>query len=240
MREPSIPHREVEQALGYGFRDPALLEAALTHRSRFHEQGPEALLHYERLEFLGDALLGLIVSDWLYRDDPEASEGHLSRRRQSVVRTHSLAKAALELGLDRAIRLGKGEELSGGRKKPSLLADAFEAVLGAIYIDSGIRASRSFVRRALGPALEQTRQTGWAAEDYKTRLQEMIQAQLRRTPCYRIVSRTGPDHALNFEAEVHVGGDVLGRGSGTSRKLAEQAAARQALEQIQSSGETNR
>jgi ribonuclease-3 len=223
----------VEAGLGYRFKDPSLLETALSHRSHAYERGRDSRSSYERLEFLGDALLGFLVSDWLFRDDPEASEGTLSRRRQSIVRASTLADVAAALGLGEAIRLGRGEERTGGREKTSLLADVFEAVLGAIYLDGGVRATRAFLRRELGAALRRTRGATWMADDHKTRLQETVQAKLRETPRYRIVSTTGPDHALRFVAEVRVEGRVLGRGSGTNRKRAEQDAARRALEELE-------
>jgi ribonuclease-3 len=223
----------LEAALGHRFRDPALLETALTHRSWAHERtGPVAAAHYERLEFLGDALLGAFVSEWLYRDDPAAPEGLLSRRRQAVVRTSALAEVARRLHLGDAIRIGRGEEATGGRTKPSLLADAFEAVLGAIYLDGGVRAARAFVRRHLGAALRRAAEPG-TADDFKTRLQERLQAQLQRTPHYRIVSTTGPDHALEFTAEVLLGDTLLGEGRGSNRKRAEQEAARRALDRLE-------
>jgi ribonuclease-3 len=219
----------VEALLGYAFRDRSLLVTALTHRSHAHERLDAGPAHYERLEFLGDALLGYVVSDWLYRHDVTASEGVLSRRRQAVVRASTLAGAGRALGLGEAIRLGRGEELTGGRDKPSLLADTLEAVIGAIYLDGGIRAVRSFVRRTLRAALEAAGGETLTADDYKTRLQERVQGRLQRTPRYRMVSATGPPHALTFVAEVLVDQRVLGRGEGATRKQAEQDAARDAL-----------
>ncbi len=219
----------LESALGYRFTDRSLLVTALTHRSHSHERGRALRDSYERLEFLGDALLGFFVADWLYRQDESAPEGSLSRRRQVVVRTSTLAAIAGAIGLGRAIRLGRGEELTGGRGKTSLLADVFEAVLGAVYLDGGIRPARAFVRRHLATALRDTQKTERGSDDYKTRLQEAIQGRLQRTPSYRIVSTSGPAHALRFEVEVLVDGRVLGRGSGSNRKRAEQKAARHAL-----------
>jgi len=223
----------LEERLGHRFSDRTLLELALTHRSHAYETGADAESSYERLEFLGDALLGSFVSDWLYRDDPSAAEGVLSRRRQSVVRTSTLARMAEVLGLGDAIRLGRGEEQTGGRHKPSLLADVFEAVLGAVYLDAGVRKARSFVRRHLGPALRDTRGTSCRSDDFKTLLQEHTQAKLRQTPSYRIVSTTGPAHALHFEVEVLLGDRELGRGSGSNRKRAEQEAAREGLQALE-------
>jgi ribonuclease-3 len=220
---------ELQAALGYRFRDPALLERALTHRSFAHEAGKPVAEAYERLEFLGDALLGFIVSHWLWQDDRSAPEGTLTRRKQAVVRTDSLASAARALGLGEALHLGRGELRTGGRAKPSLLADVFEAVLGAIYIDGGIRPARSFVRRHLREAMQAAGQLAEVADDYKTRLQERVQARLRSTPAYRIVRKSGLAHAPEFTAEVRVEGEVLGVGTGSSRKQAEQEAAREAL-----------
>lgn len=219
----------VQVCLGYRFRDVAWLETALTHRSYIHETGVGARASYERLEFLGDALLGLLVSDWLYRDDESAAEGVLSRRRQAVVRTSTLAAVAVRLGLGQAIRLSRGEEQTGGRQKTSLLADAFESVLGAIYLDGGIRAARTFLRRELRSVLHATRGSALTSDDFKTRLQEAVQARLQQIPRYRIVSTTGPDHALEFTVEVWVGDRALGQGRGSSRKQAEQEAAGRAL-----------
>ncbi len=228
---PELPASEadLEPRLGYRFRDAPRLHAALTHRSFAHEASLRPDEHYERLEFLGDALLGLVVSEWLLRDDPSADEGDLTRRKQSVVRMEALAEAARRLGLGEVLRLGRGEETTGGREKPSLLADTFEAIVGAVYLDGGIRAARSFVLRHLGKELRAHRRARVPPEDYKTRLQEAVQGKLRQTPRYRIVSTSGPPHALEFEAEVRVGESLLGTGRGTSRKQAEQAAARAAL-----------
>jgi ribonuclease-3 len=223
---------ELEARIGYRFDDPALLDEALTHRSHAYERSAARGGDYERLEFLGDALLGFLVSDWLWHDDPTANEGDLSRRKQSVVRTEALAHAARRLGIGDALLVGRGEESTGGRNKPSLLADVFEAVLGAVYLDGGIRPARTFVRRHLGEALRAARFTREVAEDYKTRLQEQVQARLRQTPAYRIVSTSGPAHALQFLAEVLVAGEVVGEGTGSSRKQAEQEAARDALERL--------
>jgi len=232
VAEDNAELERLQTALRYRFKDPTLLATALTHRSCAYERGDDAGASYERLEFLGDALLGLLVSDWLYRDDSSAAEGVLSRRRQSVVRTSTLAHVASQLGLGEAIRLGRGEERTGGRQKQSLLADVFEAVLGAVYLDGGIRSARSFVGRQLGPALAETRGATWTTDDFKTRLQEQTQARLQETPHYRIVSTTGPDHALEFVVEVRLGQSVLGQGRGSNRKRAEQDAARRALEKL--------
>ena len=218
----------LERRLGHRFRDPALLERALTHRSRAHEEG-RAASHYERLEFLGDSLLGFLVAEWLMATAPEADEGELTRARQAIVSTGPLAQAAREMGLGEALRLGRGEEGTGGRGKDKLLEDAFEAVLGAVYEDGGIRAARAFVRRHLKGRLAEVGTGPESADDAKTRLQEAVQARLRLTPTYRIVRTAGPAHARAFTAEVLVGGRVAGEGTGPSRKRAEQEAARAAL-----------
>jgi len=219
----------LEQRLGYRFRDRGLLRRALKHRSWAHEQGETGAESYERLEFLGDSLLGFLVAHRLWADDPQAAEGTLSRRKQAVVRTETLAAAARGVGLGEALQLGRGEERSGGRDKDSLLADAFEAVLAAVYLDGGIRAARAFARRHLQETIRRAGQVAELADDFKTRLQERVQARLHRTPSYRIVRRSGSDHAPEFVAEVRVRDRLLGRGRGASRKLAEQSAAREAL-----------
>jgi ribonuclease-3 len=228
---------ELQEKLGYRFKELSLLRTALTHRSHSYESGEQGRDSYERLEYLGDALLGFIVADRMFREDREAEEGVLSRRRQAVVRASTLAAVARRLQLGEAIRLGRGEELTGGRSKSSLLADLFEAVLGAIYLDGGIRPARAFVRRHLGDALREARRTGGIAGDFKTMLQERMQAKLQITPRYRIVSESGPAHARDFAAEVLVDGTVLGHGAGSTRKSAEQEAARMALDELNGSGE---
>jgi ribonuclease III len=219
----------LEQRLGHRFADRTLLETALTHRSHAYETGLGPAVSYERLEFLGDAVLGFVVSESLYREDPDADEGALSRRRQAVVRTEALAELGRELGLAEAIRLGRGEERAGGGRRPGLLSDVFEALLAAVYLDGGIRAARACIKRHLGPVIRATRQARGHAADAKTRLQEIVQGRLHRTPRYRIVSKTGPDHETQFEVEVRVGPEVMGCGTGSNRKRAEQAAARAAL-----------
>ena len=224
---------DLETRLGYRFKDPALLVRALTHRSRAHERGGGQGDDWERLEFLGDSLLGFVVGDWLFRRDTEADEGVLTRRKQSVVRTEALAEAARRIGLGEGLHLGRGEENTGGRDKVSLLADAFEGVLGAVYMDGGLRVARSFVLRHLGGVLREALGSDEAAEDYKTRLQELIQARVHQTPRYAVIGTSGPAHAREFEAEATLEGKVLGMGRGASRKQAEQAAARDSLEKFE-------
>lgn len=229
---------QLEGQLGHRFADRALLERALTHRSYSYEKAGASLGDYERLEFLGDALLGFLVSEWLWNDDPNATEGTLTRRKQSVVRAEALTEAARPMGLGAAMRLGRGEESSGGRAKASLLADVFEAVLAAVFLDGGVRAARSFVRKHLGDALRATRRSQDVVDDFKTRLQEQVQAEFRVTPRYRVVSTQGPAHAHEFEVEVLIAGRVVGAGTGSSRKQAEQRAARSALEIVSSDAES--
>ena len=221
--------RELERRLGHTFRDGGLLERALTHRSHAHESEGPSGENYERLEFLGDALLGFAVSDWLVHDDPDAPEGVLTRRRQSVVQTGTLAAAAERLGLGEELRLGRGEDQTGGRRKTSLLADTFEAVVAALYLDAGLDVARRFILKELEEPLRATREARQARGDFKTRLQERVQGQLRLTPRYRIVKTSGPPHALEFDVEVLVGDEPVASGTGRSRKDAEQDAARRAL-----------
>ncbi|MBD3869167.1 MAG: ribonuclease III [Acidobacteria bacterium] len=228
--EPGLAR--VEQAIGYRFRSPELLHTALTHSSYANEMkspGDTQTEHYERLEFLGDALLGFFAAEELYRADRLADEGLLTRRKQIVVRTRTLSDVAGSLGLGDAMRLSRGELATGGRDKGSLLADVFEAVLAAVYLDGGIRPARAFVRRHLGPVIRDAGAAEQVTEDYKTRFQEQVQSELRVTPIYRIVSSIGPGHRQVFGAVVQVGAETVGSGEGTSRKKAEQAAALDAL-----------
>lgn len=218
-----------DDPLGHRFRDPSLLTRALTHRS-FGPGSGEPASDGERLEFLGDAMLGFVVAEWLFRRLPDAREGELTRRKQEVVRRDTLERAARRLGLGSRLRLGPGEEATGGREKASLLADAFEAVLGAVTLDGGVRAARAFVLRHLGEDLKAA--LGGAALDSKTALQEHAQVRWHRTPTYRIVDAAGPAHARAFTSEVLVAGRVLGVGTGPTRKQAEQQAARAALSRV--------
>lgn len=222
----------LERRLGRRFADRALLEQALTHSSWMHENATESRRDYERLEFLGDALLGLFVAEMLFRNDPAASEGELTLRKQGLVSMPALATAARRLDLGAYLLLGRGEEASGGREKDSLLADAFEAVLGAVFLDGGIRAGRGFVRRSLGSFKGPPGGSGSGGRDAKTELQERWQALSRLTPRYRIVETKGPPHAREFTVEVLAGDRVLATGHGRSRKGAEQDAAATALEAL--------
>jgi ribonuclease-3 len=219
-REPT----SLERALGLEFRDASLREAALTHRSFAFEEG--VLPTNERLEFLGDAVLGLVITDLVYRAYPELSEGELAKLRAAMVNMTMLAELAGELGLGQAVRLGRGEELSGGRSKASILADALEAVLGAVYLDRGIEGARALIERLFWPRVEAYGR-GEGARDYKTSLQELAAQDLGRLPEYRVQER-GPDHQKEFTATVYLAGQPYGEGSGRSKKEAEQEAAREA------------
>jgi len=232
---PRAPEN-LEERLGYRFRNPELLTRALTHRSAV-AGAPEAaaVAHNERLEFLGDAVLELIASESLLDSFPGWSEGPLSRSRARIVNAHSLEAAARQLGLGGDLRLGRGEEKTGGREKPALLADAFEAVVAAIYLDGGLEAAREFLRRTLfGSALAEDG-VRLSESDRKSALQEFLQARGRPPAEYRIAGESGPDHRKQFEVEVWVGGERLASGSGGTKKEAEQLAARQALELLAAS-----
>ena len=222
--EAGPPYTLLEAALGTGV-DPALLERALTHRSYAYEHG--GLPTNERLEFLGDAVLGLVVTDALYTRHPELPEGALAKLRASVVNTRALADVARALELGRWLRLGRGEEVTGGRDKNSILADTMEAVIGAVYLDRGMTAATLLVRSLFDPLMRAAAEDG-AALDWKTALQELTAARGLGVPDYR-VSESGPDHAKSFAAEVALGGSVQGSGAGGSKKEAEQRAAEQAF-----------
>lgn len=225
--EAGPPYTVLEAVLGTGI-DPALLERALTHRSYAYEHG--GLPTNERLEFLGDAVLGLIVTDALYSRQPELPEGTLAKLRASVVNTRALADLARSLDLGRWLRLGRGEEVTGGRDKNSILADTMEAVIGAVYVDRGMAAATLVVRALFDPLIRAAAEDG-AALDWKTALQELSAARGLGVPDYRI-TESGPDHAKSFTAEVAVGGDVRGSGAGRSKKEAEQQAAEAAFVEL--------
>jgi ribonuclease-3 len=223
--------RELAAALGLEMREPALLQQALVHRSYLNEVKERGVRDNERLEFLGDAVLNLAVAEHLYSLFPDSSEGELSQMRAHVVRWDTLAAVAERIGLGRYLVLGKGEDLSGGRKRPSNLAGALEAVIGAVYLDGGLEAARRLVMRLLGPELERLA-AGQPVVDSKSELQRVVQARWHQIPRYRVVEAEGPDHAKTFTVEVVLGEQVLGRGQGRSKKQAELEAARQALQTL--------
>lgn len=212
----------LEARLGHVFADPSRVRLALTHRSSVAKQSE----HNETLEFLGDSVLGLAISELLLRAWPDANEGQLSKRRAALVNEGSLAAKAEQLDLGPLIQLGRGEEKTGGRQKRSILADAYEAVLGAVFLDAGFEAAQAVVARDFAvdvtlPPVDDT--------EAKTRLQELTQRLFRAAPEYTLLRATGPDHAKDFETHVAIAGRVLGQGRGGSKKVAEQAAAREAL-----------
>jgi ribonuclease-3 len=216
----------LEERLGHRFADLRLLERALTHRSRGADNN-------ERLEFLGDGVLGCAVADELYARFPQLSEGKLTRLRASLVREETLAEVGKELGVDGFLRLGEGELAAGPEPRPSIVADALEAVLGAVFLDGGYAAARKAVLAAFGPHIDRL-DPDRPAKDAKTRLQELLQARHRGLPQYRVVSVQGEAHKQSFEVECSVKGlDIKATGAGTSRQRAEQQAAKAMLEQLE-------
>jgi ribonuclease-3 len=223
---------ELLRAIGYRFRDRGLLEHALTHTSRANEDVSGGVVDNESLEFLGDAVLGFIVADFLYREFPEYDEGQKSKAKASVVSTAALARQADRLHLGDHLLLGRGEEKTGGRRKQALLADAYEALIAAIYLDGGIEQARAFVVREFGPLIGELRAGAAASRDYKSELQELVQSANRPLPEYRLAATHGPDHRKQFEVEVVVGGETLARAAGPNKKEAEQEGARLALDKL--------
>ncbi len=231
-----IPLRDefaaLERTIEYRFRDRGLLEHAMTHASRANEDVSGGVADNESLEFLGDAVLGFVVADLLYREFPGANEGQQSRMKATLVSTATLARQAERLALGDHLLLGRGEEKTGGRKKQALLADTYEALIAAIYLDGGIEHTRAFIARELGTLVADLKQHGLGAHDPKSALQEYLQSRDRPLPEYRLAGEAGPDHRKQFRVSVVVGGEPLADASGASKKDAEQEAARQALRRL--------
>jgi ribonuclease-3 len=221
----------LQGALSHRFRDLTLLKRALTHPSYVNEHPGEAGGDNQRLEFLGDAVIDFVAAAWVYRRYTGFAEGRMTRLRAALVRTETLAHLARQVGIDEMLLLGYGEEEAGGRERDPNLCDAFEAVVGAIYLDGGVEAAQGFVEPLLGPVAEVTLDRA-ADQDAKSRLQEWSQAELKVTPRYRIVAERGPDHAKTFEAQVLLDNRVVGQGSGRSKQAAEQVAAEAAWESL--------
>jgi ribonuclease-3 len=218
---------QLEQKIHYTFRDKAVLTLALTHSSKAHEHKGAGGCN-ERLEFLGDSVLSIIVSDYLYKTHPDMPEGELSKLRASLVCEKSLCAFAKEIDLGSYLLLGRGEEHMGGRERPSILADAFEALIAAIYLDGSLDKARTFVLYFIKNQLKSAQTI--AFKDYKTRLQEIIQQNPEEQLYYSLTGESGPDHDKTFEVELHLNSNVIGKGSGRSKKEAEQMAAKEALE----------
>lgn len=223
---------ELEKKLNYTFRDRKLLSEALSHSSYANEHRSAGLKSNERLEFLGDSVLGFVTAEFLFAQHPDLPEGDLTRIRAALVCEQSLFEVAQKLDLGRYLKLGRGEEAGGGRKRTSILADATEAVFAAVYLDGGIGAASALIHRVLLDA-EREEVVEERRRDYKTALQELVQRTPGRTITYQLVEETGPDHCRVFVMEVSVDGQAAGRGEGRSKKEAEQAAARAALEAME-------
>jgi len=232
-----VERRALETVLGHQFRNPDWLERALTHSSRKSEAGEGRSLDNERLEFLGDSVLGLVVSEFLWRNFPEWDAGMLSRSKARLVSTRSLGEAAQRLDLGRYLRLGRSEEKTGGREKRNLLADAYEAVIAAIYLDGGLEPAARFVRQSLLDLAMAHEPSLLGKADHKSALQEWLQQRGMGLVEYRVVKETGPDHQKIFFVEVHLGRRKLADSEGMSKKEAEQDAARLALERLEREGE---
>jgi ribonuclease-3 len=225
----------LQQAIGYRFRDRGLLEHAMTHTSRANEDLSGGVVDNESMEFLGDAVLGFAIADLLFSDFPEFNEGQKSKTKAALVSTATLARQAERLNLGDHLLLGRGEEKTGGRQKQALLADGYEALIAAIYLDGGVEEARAFVAREFGPLLADVRRDGVGGQDFKSTLQELLQSRDESLPEYRLVGTLGPDHRKLFQVEVVVGGERLAEATGSSKKEAEQEGARIALEKLRSS-----
>jgi len=220
---------ELQVKLGYTFRDASLLTAALTHSSYANENKKSSIASNERLEFLGDSVLGMAVASLIYECKPDLPEGNMTRLRAELVCEKSLAALSVKLGIGDCILLGHGEEKGGGRKRPSMLADAVEAVLAAIYLDGGIEPVIALVKEHLAPDADRMAPEN---SDYKTGLQELVQEKTGQTLSYQITDESGPDHKKTFSVEARLNGALIGRGTGKSKKEAEQNAAKSALEKL--------
>jgi len=221
--------KDLETAIGYRFRNIQLLQNALTHSSYANERWYNSLLSNERLEFLGDSVLGMLVAEYLYRTFPDRPEGELTRMRADMVCEHTLATVANKIGLGEHLMLGHGEERLGGRSRESILADATESVIAACFLDGGLEAAAQFVKRYILVEVPVTRPNNM---DYKTALQELVQQKKNQTLSYALVGQSGPDHDKQFDVEVSLNGTVVGTGSGRSKKRAEQMAAKAAIEKL--------
>jgi ribonuclease III len=225
----------LQQALGYRFRDRGLLEHAMTHTSRANEDVSGGVTDNESMEFLGDALLGFVIADLLFREFPEFDEGQKSKTKASLVSTAALARQAERLGLGDHLLLGRGEEKTGGRRKQALLADGYEALIAAIYLDGGVEPARAFIAREFAAEIDDVRRHGVGAQDHKSTLQEWLQSRDLPLPEYRLAGSLGPDHRKLFEIDVFVRGERVASGTGPSKKEAEQEAARATLENLKGS-----
>jgi len=221
--------KDLETAIGYKFQNISLLQNALTHSSYANERWHNSLLSNERLEFLGDSVLGMLVADYLYRTFPDRPEGELTRMRADMVCEHTLATAANRIGLGEHLQLGHGEEQGGGRARESILADAMESVIAACFLDGGLEAALKVVRQFILVEVPVRRLNN---QDYKTALQELVQQKKNQALAYAMVGQSGPDHDKKFDVEVSLNGKVVGKGSGSSKKRAEQMAAKAAIEQL--------
>ena len=219
--------KDLEEALGYRFRNISLLQNAVTHSSYANERWHNGLLSNERLEFLGDSVLGMLVAEYLYRNFPNRPEGELTRMRADMVCEKTLAAAADRIGLGSHLLLGHGEEQTGGRRRSSILADAMESVIAASFLDGGLNAALSIIRRFI---LVEVPVSSFRNEDFKTELQELVQKKKDQTLTYTLLSESGPDHDKRFEVELKLNNEAVGRGIGSSKKRAEQMAAKNALE----------
>ena len=219
----------VQEDIGVTFRELSLLQQAFVHRSYLNENPDFALGSNERLEFLGDAFLGFVIAESLYRQSDSLDEGEMTTLRAALVRQDSLAQLASDLGLGDYLYLGQGEEKGGGRKRARNLACVMEAVIGAVFVDQGFEIARDLVTKVFGRSVRKVTEQGLVV-DHKSRLQELVQAERQERPIYRLVEAVGPDHDKTFWVEVTVGGEHLGRGCGKSKQSAEKEAAKQALE----------
>lgn len=221
--------KDLETAIGYRFRNITLLQNALTHSSYANERWHNSLMSNERLEFLGDSILGMVVAEYLFRTFPDRPEGELTRMRADMVCEKTLARVAAHIELGRHLMLGNGEEQGGGRSRDSILADAVESVIAASFLDGGMDAARQFIQKFV---LVEVPVKQLHNADYKTALQELVQQKKNQTLSYALVGESGPDHDKRFEVEVSLNGRVIGTGSGSSKKRAEQMAAQNALNQM--------
>lgn len=221
----------LQHKINITFNNPDLLRLALIHSSYINERPGIAPDSNERLEFLGDAILGLVIAQKLYQDFPDSAEGELTRLRSALVRRETLAQIGRTINLGEYLVLGKGEESGGGRDKPANLASAFEALIAAIYLDQNIEITRDFILNLFGSEIYNQAHQG-ALTDYKSILQEFMQAKYQMAPSYHLIEEVGPDHAKNFVIEVHLGNSVLAKGTGKSKKFAEMEAARLALKSL--------